>query len=177
MPTLVLSSSKHPGKTLKIILILKCILIQRYIFINVLLCYINQLMHMYLFCVPFFSNFLHLIKVFSINFNYRSWFCFVFCIWIKVHTFWEGHQKAFQLIWILLSKHKIILEILPYFCSLLRIDELYFCLEKRLKFTKFSIKDKRNEKQIWLKFIYSEKATKFFKISTLLLSYVVPVKS
>ena len=28
-----------------------------------------------------------------------------------------------------------------------------------------------------LKFIYSEKATKFFEISTLLLSYVVPVKS
>ena len=28
-----------------------------------------------------------------------------------------------------------------------------------------------------LKFIYSEKATKFCKISTLLLSYVVPVKS
>ena len=28
-----------------------------------------------------------------------------------------------------------------------------------------------------VKFIYSEKATKFFKISTLLLSYVVPVKS
>ena len=28
-----------------------------------------------------------------------------------------------------------------------------------------------------LKFIYSEKATKFFDISTLLLSYVVPVKS
>ena len=27
-----------------------------------------------------------------------------------------------------------------------------------------------------LKFIYSEKATKFYKISTLLLSYVVPVK-
>ena len=29
----------------------------------------------------------------------------------------------------------------------------------------------------FLKFIYSEKATKFCKISTLLLSYVVPVKS
>ena len=28
-----------------------------------------------------------------------------------------------------------------------------------------------------LKFIYSEKATKFYEISTLLLSYVVPVKS
>ena len=28
-----------------------------------------------------------------------------------------------------------------------------------------------------LKFIYSEKATKFCEISTLLLSYVVPVKS
>ena len=28
-----------------------------------------------------------------------------------------------------------------------------------------------------IKFIYSEKATKFFEISTLLLSYVVPVKS
>ena len=28
-----------------------------------------------------------------------------------------------------------------------------------------------------LKFIYSEKATKFYKISTFLLSYVVPVKS
>ena len=28
-----------------------------------------------------------------------------------------------------------------------------------------------------LKFIYSEKATKFWEISTLLLSYVVPVKS
>ena len=28
-----------------------------------------------------------------------------------------------------------------------------------------------------LKFIYSEKATKFCKISTLLLSYVVPIKS
>ena len=28
-----------------------------------------------------------------------------------------------------------------------------------------------------VKFIYSEKATKFFEISTLLLSYVVPVKS
>ena len=28
-----------------------------------------------------------------------------------------------------------------------------------------------------LKFIYSEKATKFCKISTLILSYVVPVKS
>ena len=28
-----------------------------------------------------------------------------------------------------------------------------------------------------LKFIYSEKVTKFWKISTLLLSYVVPVKS
>ena len=31
--------------------------------------------------------------------------------------------------------------------------------------------------QNFLKFIYSEKATKFCKISTLLLSYVVPVKS
>ena len=32
--------------------------------------------------------------------------------------------------------------------------------------------------EIWLiKFIYSEKATKFYEISTLLLSYVVPVKS
>ena len=29
----------------------------------------------------------------------------------------------------------------------------------------------------WLKFIYSEKATKFCEISTLLLSYLVPVKS
>ena len=29
----------------------------------------------------------------------------------------------------------------------------------------------------FLKFIYSEKATKFFEIFTLLLSYVVPVKS
>ena len=29
----------------------------------------------------------------------------------------------------------------------------------------------------WLKFIYSEKATQFSEISTLLLSYVVPVKS
>ena len=29
----------------------------------------------------------------------------------------------------------------------------------------------------FVKFIYSEKATKFCKISTLLLSYVVPVKS
>ena len=28
-----------------------------------------------------------------------------------------------------------------------------------------------------IKFMYSEKATKFFEISTLLLSYVVPVKS
>ena len=28
-----------------------------------------------------------------------------------------------------------------------------------------------------LKFIYSEKATKFWEISTLLVSYVVPVKS
>ena len=28
-----------------------------------------------------------------------------------------------------------------------------------------------------IKFIYSEKATKFYEISTLLLSYVVPVKS
>ena len=28
-----------------------------------------------------------------------------------------------------------------------------------------------------VKFIYSEKATKFFEISTFLLSYVVPVKS
>ena len=42
-----------------------------------------------------------------------------------------------------------------------------------------------NELESWLtpllkrfvKFIYSEKATKFFEISTLLLSYVVPVKS
>ena len=31
--------------------------------------------------------------------------------------------------------------------------------------------------QVSLKFIYSEKATKFCKIFTLLLSYVVPVKS
>ena len=30
---------------------------------------------------------------------------------------------------------------------------------------------------IWLKFIYSEKVTKFCKILTLLLFYVVPVKS
>ena len=30
---------------------------------------------------------------------------------------------------------------------------------------------------VLLKFIYSEKATKFCEISTLLLSYVVPVKS
>ena len=30
---------------------------------------------------------------------------------------------------------------------------------------------------MWLKFIYSEKATKVFKISTLLLSNEVPVKS
>ena len=30
---------------------------------------------------------------------------------------------------------------------------------------------------VLLKFIYSEKAKKFFEISTLLLSYVVPVKS
>ena len=40
---------------------------------------------------------------------------------------------------------------------------------------------KKNEtlwnKTMHLKFIYSEKATKFCKISTLLLSYVVPVKS
>ena len=32
-------------------------------------------------------------------------------------------------------------------------------------------------KTVTLKFIYSEKATKFCKISTLLLSYVMPVKS
>ena len=31
--------------------------------------------------------------------------------------------------------------------------------------------------QRWLKFIYSEKATKFCEISTVHLSYVVPVKS
>ena len=31
--------------------------------------------------------------------------------------------------------------------------------------------------QLLLKFIYSDKATKFCEISTLLLSYVVPVKS
>ena len=31
--------------------------------------------------------------------------------------------------------------------------------------------------KLYLKFIYSEKATKFCKISTLLLSYAVPVKS
>ena len=37
-----------------------------------------------------------------------------------------------------------------------------------------SIYEKSNHR---LKFIYSEKATKFFEISTLLLSYVVPVKS
>ena len=30
---------------------------------------------------------------------------------------------------------------------------------------------------MWVKFIYSEKATKFCKISTVYLSYVVPVKS
>ena len=33
------------------------------------------------------------------------------------------------------------------------------------------------ENLLMLKFIYSEKATKFYKIFTLLLSYVVPVKS
>ena len=33
------------------------------------------------------------------------------------------------------------------------------------------------EVDFWVKFIYSEKATKFCEISTLLLSYVVPVKS
>ena len=32
-------------------------------------------------------------------------------------------------------------------------------------------------KKIRLKFIFSEKATNFFEISTLILSYVVPVKS
>ena len=31
--------------------------------------------------------------------------------------------------------------------------------------------------KILLKFIYSEKATKFCKISTLLFSYIVPIKS
>ena len=35
----------------------------------------------------------------------------------------------------------------------------------------------KEEKLHKLKFIYSEKATKFCEISTLLLSYVVPVKS
>ena len=35
----------------------------------------------------------------------------------------------------------------------------------------------RNFSNNQVKFIYSEKATKFFKISKLLLSYVVPVKS
>ena len=35
----------------------------------------------------------------------------------------------------------------------------------------------KNIKLLCLKFIYSEKATNFFKIFTLLLSYVVPVKS
>ena len=34
-----------------------------------------------------------------------------------------------------------------------------------------------DEKHYWVKFIYSEKAAKFCKIFTLLLSYVVPVKS
>ena len=35
----------------------------------------------------------------------------------------------------------------------------------------------RGQGSMIIKFIYSEKATKFCKISTLLLSYVVPVKS
>ena len=34
-----------------------------------------------------------------------------------------------------------------------------------------------NSKPFYLKLIYSEKATKFYEISSLLLSYVVPVKS
>ena len=55
-------------------------------------------------------------------------------------------------------------------------DDIYF--ERAVVIFKGNRKKILNIKiESFLKFIYSEKATKFCKISTLLLSYVVPVKS
>ena len=50
------------------------------------------------------------------------------------------------------------------------------CLLRNLMYQTLSI-FRGFASHILLKFIYSEKATKFCEISTLLLSYVVPVKS
>ena len=47
----------------------------------------------------------------------------------------------------------------------------HFCLLSKLNATQNCYKKYKK-----MKFIYSDKATKFFEISTLLLSYVVPVK-
>ena len=49
--------------------------------------------------------------------------------------------------------------------------------EKATKFCKTSILHLTGVSQYMIKFIYSEKATKFSEIFTLLLSYVVAVKS
>ena len=50
-------------------------------------------------------------------------------------------------------------------------------MNQPLKHRNVSFREGKNKNANMTKFIYSEKATKFCEISTLLLSYVVPVKN
>ena len=51
------------------------------------------------------------------------------------------------------------------------------CCKKEKQLSKINVACTTSHQYLMLKFIYSEKAIKFCEISTLLLSYVVPVKS
>ena len=84
------------------------------------------------------------------NFRGATLMVVIYCYW--QYRIWNGFYVLFQ-------------------DTFLWIIEHYLFLSKQTKsFMLFQL-------PFFLKFIYSENATKFCKISTLLLSYVVPVKS
>jgi hypothetical protein len=98
------------------------------------------------------------------------------CQYVKVHIFWEGHK-------ILRNLHRRFLlclnlaicltfEFSRYFFRWPDDRSLYRCQKLWSHATQKTLLNANT-----LKFIYSEKATKNFEISTIDLSYVVPVKS
>ena len=79
---------------------------------------------------------------------------------------------------------KYFLKIYSVIQHLLKLADLQSIKEQRLNnWVNFQLSimkklwDIAQENLVYIKFLYSEKSTKFWEISTLLLSYVVPVKS
>ena len=86
--------------------------------------------------------------------------------------------NSFSLYWRVQKLFQVLIKInnLDYLKNLSWNFEIYFCLEFLGSYVQ-TICTARISPMMVVKFIYSEKATKFCEIFTLLFSYVVPVKS